>query len=366
MTERYAAIRELAKQHDVDAIALVPGANFTRLMQRSFHSHERPLLLLIPQSGPVSAIVPNLELASFATLNFEGDVYDWRDQDGYQPAFDALLAAHPQRRIGVEGQVMRVFVQQALQTARPDITCVDLQRPIASLRCRKNASEIAALRKAIEISENALHDTLADVRIGQSEKFIESRLIQAMFHHGADELSFGPIVAAGDNSAQPHATARANYAIQSGDALLFDFGARADGLCADITRTFFVGECSDTQRAVYETVLAANRAGHAATRPGARAADVDDAATRVLEESAYQELIRHKTGHGLGRDVHEDPYIMRGNEETLEPGMVFTIEPGLYRSGEFGVRIEDDVLVTDNGVESLTAFDKSLQIIAAR
>lgn len=366
MTDRYSPLRELARQHALDAVALVPGANFTRLMHRDFHSHERPLLLLVPQTGRVAAIVPNLELASFATLDFEGDVFDWRDQDGYQPAFDALLAAHPQQRIGVEGQVMRVFVQQALVKAQPGIDIVDLQKPIASLRLCKNADEIDALRRAIAVSEQALRDTIADVRIGQTEKAIEARLIQALFQYGADDLSFGPIVAAGDNSAQPHAHARSDYAIRDGDALLFDFGARVDGLCADITRTFFIGHCSDTQRAIYDTVLAANLAGHAAVRPGATAGDIDDAATRVLEESEWQAFIRHKTGHGLGRDVHEDPYIMRGNTETLAPGMVFTIEPGLYRQGDFGVRIEDDVVVTGDGVESLTTFDKSLQVLDPR
>ncbi|NND93204.1 MAG: M24 family metallopeptidase, partial [Granulosicoccus sp.] len=150
---------------------------------------------------------------------------------------------------------------------------------------------------------------------------------------------------------------------EAGDALLVDFGARAGGVCADITRTFFVGHCSDAHAAVYETVLAANLAGHAASRPGATAHEVDDAATKVLENSAFAERIRHKTGHGLGRDIHEDPYIMRGNDQTLETGMVFTIEPGLYDLQDIGIRIEDDVLVTGSGSESLTGFDKSLTLV---
>ena len=136
-----------------------------------------------------------------------------------------------------------------------------------------------------------------------------------------------------------------------------------DRVCADITRTFFVGHCDDKHAEVYNTVLAANLAGLATSRPGASAHDIDDATTSVLEKSPFAERIRHKTGHGLGRDIHEDPYIMRGNHELLASGMVFTVEPGLYELSEFGVRIEDDVLITDTGSESLTRFEKDLTLI---
>ena len=134
-------------------------------------------------------------------------------------------------------------------------------------------------------------------------------------------------------------------------------------MCADITRTVFVGHVSEEGREVYETVLAANEAGHRATRPGATAHDVDDAATTVLEGSRFADRIRHKTGHGLGREVHEAPYIMRGNHQVLEPGMVLTNEPGLYELGNFGVRIEDDVVVTAEGSRCLTTFPKELKVV---
>ncbi|MBL8790367.1 MAG: M24 family metallopeptidase, partial [Rhizobiales bacterium] len=159
------------------------------------------------------------------------------------------------------------------------------------------------------------------------------------------------------------ASARADYAIKRGDALLFDFGGRYRHFSADITRTFFVGEVSDHDRAFYDTVLAANSKGHEVSRPGITASDVDDAVCTVLEQSQFASFKRHKTGHGLGLDVHEAPQIMRGNQAKLEPGMVFTIEPGLYRDGETGVRIEDDVVVTENGIESLTSFPRELRII---
>lgn len=361
--DRYVAHRAVARTLGVDAVALVPGPNFVRVMGKDFHSHERPLVIVIPQDGPPAAIVPNLELASFALLGFEGAVFDWRDQTGYADAFAALAAHLPLRSLAVEGQVMRVFVHHALANAYPGLRVVDAETAISGLRLHKTADEVAALQEAIRISEVALHDLLDQVRIGMTEKEIERRLTQALFAAGAEEMSFHPIVAASENSARPHASARADYALKAGDALLLDFGARALGFAADITRTVFVGHATDAAHAVYDTVLRANLAGHAATRPGATAHEIDDVVTGVLEASPYADRIRTKTGHGLGRDVHEAPYIMRGNMQALEPGMVFTNEPGLYDLASFGVRIEDDVLVTQTGGQSLTTFPRELMVI---
>ena len=363
MTDRYAEYRTLARALGVDAVALVPGPNFARLMRHEFHSNERPLLLLIPAEGPPAALVPNLELGSWEPLGFEGETFDWRDQSGYQDAFAALARHLPLRSVAVEGQVMRVFVHHALRAAYGTLDIRDAEAAISGLRIVKTPDDIAALERAIAISESALEEVLDTVAIGQTESEIEARLLGALFAHGADGLAFSPIVAAGDNSARPHAHARPDYRIRPGDALLLDFGARRDGFAADITRTVFVGDPSAEAREVYDTVLRANLAGHAATRPGATAHDVDDAVTGVLEASPFADRIRTKTGHGLGRDVHEAPYIMRGNQFVLPPGCVFTNEPGLYASGAFGVRIEDDVLVTDTGSRSLTTFPKEIRVI---
>lgn len=355
--------RGVARAAGVDAVALVPGPNFVRLTGHDFHSHERPLAIVIPVEGAPAAIVPNLELGSFAALGFQGEVFDWRDQDGYAGAFAALARAMPLRSLAVEGQVMRVFVHHALAAAWPGLRIVDAEARIAGLRLRKTAEEVAAMEDAIRISEAALEEVLQDIRAGQTEMEIERALIQAFFRHGAEALAFHPIVAAGTNSARPHATARADYAVRPGDALLFDFGARSGGFCADITRTVFVGHCTDDAAEVYETVLQANRKGHEVTRPGVTAHAVDDAVTGVLEASPFADRVRTKTGHGLGREVHEAPYIMRGNHQVLEPGMVFTDEPGLYDLNHFGVRIEDDLLVTETGCRSLTTMDRSPRII---
>ncbi|MFT4727396.1 MAG: Xaa-Pro dipeptidase [Granulosicoccus sp.] len=363
MNDRYEPYRAVARKASLDAIALVPGANFSRLFGKEFHQNERPLVVIIPADGMPAAVVPNLELGSFEALAFEGEVYDWRDQVGYQVAFDQILQQMSLTSIGVEGQVMRVFVDQALRKSSPSLAIQDAQKAIAALRLHKNDEELAAIRKAIGISERALANTIDRVVVGMTERAIENILVQNLFAEGAEDFAFSPIVAAGDNSARPHAHSREDYSIVPGDALLIDFGARSGGLCADITRTFFIQHCTDDRAEIYSTVLAANAAGHAATKAGATAHDVDDATTLVLENSKFADRVRTKTGHGLGRDIHEDPYIMRGNDEVLESGMVFTIEPGLYDLSDMGVRIEDDVLVTSTGSESLTTFDKSLTFI---
>ncbi|MFD0981764.1 M24 family metallopeptidase [Tropicimonas aquimaris] len=361
--DRYSDYRRIARSLGADAVALVPGANFERLYNASFHSLERPLVVVIPVEGAPVAIVPNLELRSFEPLAFEGEVFDWRDQDGYSEAFAALARHLPLKTLAVEGQVMRVFVHHALVTAIPGLQVLDAEREISALRRVKTADEIATMECAIATSEKALAEVLEQVRIGQTEAEVQSFLTQALFRHGAEDHAFGPIVAGGDNSARPHAHARVDYALRDGDCLLFDFGARIGGLNADITRTFFVGHAPDEAQEVYETVLSANLRGIEATRPGVSAHDIDDAVTSVLEASRFADRIRHKTGHGLGRAVHEAPQVMRGNHEILEPGMVITVEPGLYAIGDLGIRIEDDVLVTETGCRSLTTFPKDLTVI---
>lgn len=363
MTDRYEEFRDLARSLDVDAIALVPGPNFTRLLHKSFYTNERPLVVVIPRQGPPAAVVPNLELRSFDLVRFEGEVFDWYDQKGYQSAFDALARHMSIGSLAVEGQVMRVFVHHALLAAYPKLRIFDAEKAISALRLRKTAEEIATLEKAIKISEEALAETLARVKVGQTEKEVEAMLTLALFARGAEEHAFAPIVVAGDNSARPHASARKDYRIKPGDALLLDFGARWDGFSADITRTVFVGHASAEAEQVYQVVFNANRVGREIARPGMSAHDVDDAVISVLEASPFADRIRSKTGHGLGRDVHEAPYIMRGNHQKLEAGMVFTDEPGLYLSGGFGVRIEDDILVTETGCRSLTTFARELTIV---
>ncbi len=364
---RLEPLKRVLKNDGLEAVALVPGPNFRRLFGRDFHLMERPLIVIVPASGDPVAIVPHLELASFSELGFPGKVFSWQDETGYANAFAAAAEALPNlkssNRFGLEAQRMRVFEQMALATAFPDARFVDAHAGISSIRLRKTPDEIELLKEAIRISEAALEATLKTVRTGQSETEINGQLIRQLFDHGADGLAFDPIVAAGRNAAEPHAVSRDDYRIKSGDALLIDFGGSWRGFSADITRTFFVSQVLDDHRALYETVLAANQRGRETARAGITASDVDDAVQTVLEDSNFAKYAVHKTGHGLGLDIHEAPQIMRGNQQILEAGMVFTIEPGLYKTNECGVRIEDNVAVTDSGIECLTSFPRDLRII---
>ncbi len=364
LPDRLSAYAALASVLGVDAVALVPGPNFTRAVRHSFGSNERPFLLVVPASGPAAALVPNLELGSWAQVGFDGAVFDWRDQDGHGAAFEALMRHLSISSLAVEGQVMRVFVHHALKAAQPDLSILDAERLISALRMIKTPEDIAAMQAAIDLSERALARTLDSVRLGQTEQQIEQLLVRLLFEEGAEDLAFSPIVAAADGSALPHAKARPDHAVKAGDALLIDFGAKKHGFCSDITRTVFLGHATDEGRAVYDTVLRANLAGLAVTRAGVTAHDIDDAVISVLEASPYADRIRTKTGHGLGRDVHEAPYIMRGNPLVLPAGTVYTNEPGLYDIGNFGVRIEDDVLITEDGYETLTHFPKELTVLS--
>ncbi|MCP8938443.1 Xaa-Pro peptidase family protein [Alsobacter sp. SYSU M60028] len=361
---RLSAFATVMQQESLHAVALVPGANFRRVFGKDFHQNERPLVVLALASGQAKAVVPHLEMASFAKLEFKGEVFPWRDEEGFEAAFQACgSAAGALKTIGVEGQRMRVFEYLALCRAFPGAVVSDAHKKISQLRVLKTPAEIETLRRAVQVSEAALEATLRQVRVGLTETQVESILLNELFANGAEGLSFAPIVAAGSNSAQPHAKARPDYRIQEGDALLIDFGARVQGYCADLTRTVFVAKVSDEDRVFYDTVARANAAGREAARPGLPAGELDDLVLRVLETSPYRAFTRHKTGHGLGLDVHEEPYIMRGNATALRPGMVFTIEPGLYQLGKVGVRIEDDVVITENGCEVLSSFPRDLRIV---
>lgn len=360
-------LKAILSRTGLEALVLVPGANFRRVFTKDFHQMERPLAVIVPREGEAVAVVPHLEMETFRPIGFPGKVFAWRDEAGYMGAFLGAGQALPQlrtgARIGVEGQRMRVFDLFALQKALPGAEFVDIHAEISAIRLHKTATEIALQRKAIEISEAALEATLGEIRVGMTETEIEAVLLRNLFSHGADGLAFSPIVAAGGNAARPHAHARPDYHIKPGDALLIDFGGAHQGYSADITRTFFVKEVSDYDRSFYETVLAANTKGREMSRAGLTASDIDDAVMTVLEHSQFAEFCRHKTGHGLGLDVHEAPQIMRGNMQKLEPGMVFTIEPGLYRDGEAGVRIEDNVVVTETGIDCLTSFPRGLRLV---
>lgn len=363
--QRLQQFNALLRESDLDAAALVPGATLTYLTGSAHHLNERPLLLLLPREGQPVAVMPNLEADLFRSQGFDAELVEWHDAGGYDHAFEVALdkLKLDGKRIGVEGQRMRFFEAEALRRHAPNTHIVSADKLLSRVRLHKDAEALAALRRAIQISEQALEATLAQVRVGMTERDIANILLREMNAAGSEGVAFGPLVLAGEMSARPHGMVRDNYHLQPGDPLLIDFGATYHGYNADITRTFFVQTVSDEHRAIYEAVQQANAHGREITRPGLSADALDTASLQVLKDAGYTDLIVHKTGHGLGMEVHEEPYIMQGNPLLLEPGMVFTVEPGLYREGEIGVRIEDNVVVTADGAESLTSFPRELRLV---
>ena len=258
---------------------------------------------------------------------------------------------------------MRVF--EELPLARPcrHAEIVDAHRRSRACGSARTPARSSSSARPSPSPRTALEKTLAAVRVGVTERELESELIRELFAAGAESLAFPPIVVAGAQSAEGHGHA-GDYRIRAGDTLLFDFGAAIGGYNADVTRTVFVGEPAAEARALYETVHEANRIGRAFARPGVTAGAVDDAVQSFLEASPFVEGDLIKTGHGLGLDVHEAPQIMRGNDmRCWSRAWSSPSSPASISPGRRGVRIEDDVVVTDAGIESLTTFPRELRVV---
>jgi Xaa-Pro dipeptidase len=216
------------------------------------------------------------------------------------------------------------------------------------------------MQEAARIAECALSATLSAIKPGVTEKEIASKLVGRLLQYGSDpELPFFPIVSFGPNSANPHATP-SNRVLKLGDLVLIDWGANTEHYFSDITRTFAMGDVNPELEQIADFVRKANAAGRSAVKAGISTSAVDLAARKVIDDAGYGEYFIHRTGHGLGRETHEEPYISQYDDTILKPGMVFTIEPGIYLPNRGGVRIEDDVVVTEDGCISLTHHPREL------
>ena len=352
---------EQASAHGLDALALMPGPNLFYLTGLSFHLSERPVVALFPVDSPPAIILPALEAAKVEQADLALDPFPYTDEEGHPPAFrNACVALGlPDRAVGVELLQMRLLEARLLEQCAPGCQLVPAEDALAALRLCKDEHELQQMRRAVAVTEAALRSTMDQTRAGMTEREVAGLLTMEMLRAGGEGMAFSPIVVAGPNAASPHAVP-SDRPIGAGETVVIDCGATVGGYAADITRTFAIGALEPELARVYEVVRAANGAGRAAAGPGVPAEEVDRAARAVIEEAGYGEYFIHRTGHGLGLEVHEPPYIVAGNERILEPGMVFTVEPGVYLPGRGGVRIEDDVVVTSDGAESLTAFPREL------
>lgn len=351
------------KQRGLAGIALVPGPNLRYLTGLNLHSSERLTLALFAPGAKPAFVLPAFETdRAEQALSMEADLFGYSDEEGPKPAL-----AQACRRLGlpggrVAGESLHMRLMEMWRLREADVEVAAGDEILTSLRMRKDAQELAAMREAAIRTDRVLHEFLPAMKPGRTEKELAAKLRSALLAASGEDVSFSPILVAGPNGALPHG-GPSERPLQMGDLITIDCGIFYDGYVSDITRTFSLGDVETELHVVYETVLAANRAGREACKPGASAESVDRAARAVIRDAGYGEFFTHRTGHGIGLEVHEPPYIVEGNGTTLEPGMTFTVEPGIYLPGRGGVRIEDDVAITPDGVEALTSFPRDLIVL---
>lgn len=299
--------------------------------------------------------------AAEKTIGAAAKVWEMSRENPMSVLIRRVLEEAGAEKIGFEEEVMTV-AQHKVFSEKLDCTFVPASKLLTSLRGSKDAEEIERMEGAQRIAEGALHQLLKEIRIGMTEKEIAARLQYLMVSAGAEKLSFDTIVASGPNSSMPHAVPTERK-IEKGDFVTIDFGCVYRGYCSDATRTVAVGEVSDEMRAVYNIVLEAQLAGIAAAKAGVSGKEIDGAARQVIEKAGYGKYFGHSFGHSLGIDIHENPNATPGNEEAMPVGAVISAEPGIYLPGKFGVRIEDVLVLEEDGCRNITAFPKELLVI---
>jgi Xaa-Pro aminopeptidase len=357
---RLDGLRAVMADAGVDLAVIGPTANMRYLTGHVSHPDERVCVILV-SAGSASLVVPKLNADEWAA-HTQLPLHTWEDAEGPKGALTAALKDRlPVRRLAADGAMRADFLLSVLGAADPR-EIVLAERLMARLRICKSLPEIAAMERAAAQADRAMRAALDACRIGATEAQAAWAAEAAFRLDGAEEVCFS-MVGAGPNGAHPHHTS-GGRALQQGDAVVIDIGASLDGYKSDITRMAFLGgEPPPEFLKAYQAVSQANEGARAAVKPGVTAHAVDQTARRSLEEAGCGQYFIHRTGHGLGLEVHEPPYIMAGNEQVLEEGMVFSIEPGVYLPGQFGIRIEDIVLVTSDGARTLTGFPHELALV---
>jgi D-alanyl-D-alanine dipeptidase len=344
----------------LDGLLVTPGADLRHLAgyQPVVVTERLTALVLAAGREPVLVVPalerPDAERSPAAALV---RLVDWADGTEPHGEVAALLG---EGRFGISDTAWATHVL-ALQRARPGLELVALSEALPTLRAVKEPEELDALARAAAAADAAFADLLGLRFAGRTEREVAADVREALLAHGHDTVEF-TLVASGPNGANPHYEDDSRT-IEEGDLVVLDFGGRVDGYYSDITRTVAVGDPSAEQREVYDVVRAAQQAGVEAVAPGVACEDVDRAARAVIEAAGYGERFIHRTGHGIGAELHEPPYMVAGERLPLDPGMTFSVEPGIYLPGRFGVRVEDIVAVTVDGVRRLNEATRDLQVV---
>jgi Xaa-Pro aminopeptidase len=351
---------EAAAQAELGAMVVAPSADLVYLTGYDPPPLERLTGLIVrPGRDPV-LVVPRLErpLAEDAGLTELAEIRSWDETEDPYGAVASILGGI--ERAGCSDRLWAAHLlglQQALDGTR----FVSAGPVLARLRAIKDREELDLLKRAARYADEAFSRVIQTRLETRTERDVAALLGDLLRETGHDEVTF-TIVGAGPNGASPHHEPT-DREIHAGDPVVMDFGGRTGGYCSDISRTVVVGEPPRDFSAVFDLVREAQEEAIRAVGPGVPAEEVDRAARRVIERGGYGDLFVHRTGHGIGLEEHEGPYIVEGNREPLQPGMCFSIEPGIYIPGEFGVRIEDIVAVTGAGGQRLNHAPRDLELV---
>jgi Xaa-Pro dipeptidase len=356
--ERIDKLRKLLEQTQYDAVIVASAANLFYFTGVWIEAHERLLALVLRREGEPVLVAPDLHRGELGPVGLN-TVY-WRDGDDAASLLADALASS--EAVSVDEAWPSGHLLELIKH-RPATRWGGGAHLLGKLRQVKDEHELELIRESASVLNRVMTAFVPHIREGRSEAELLEELQRLWKLEGIRELSFDPTVATGANGANPHHTP-GETVVRKGDLIIIDTGGKLNNYCSDMTRTFSIGEPSDEQRTVYELVKEAHLAGIRAVRPGVAFSEIDRVVRGIIEAGGYGEYFVHRTGHGLGIDVHEQPAIQDGNELAIEPGMVFSIEPGVYLPGKFGVRIEDIVIATEEGCESVNgSVSKQLTVL---
>ncbi len=344
--------------HDLDAMLLTGEAN--RFYASGFHSAGTDGVALVTRRK--AYYFTDSRYTEAAARCVQGaELREIGRGRGYAALIGEVIAEHQIRRMGFEDAYMTV---QDWERYRKALSCelVPAAELLRQLRMVKDEEELEAMVAAQRIAERALADILEEIRPGVTEKEIAARLQYLMLHYGASDMSFDPIVVSGPNGSLPHGVP-SEKEIRQGEFVTMDFGCICHGYCSDMTRTVAVGYATEEMQRVYQTVFSAQLAGIAAAKAGLTGREVDGAARAVIEAAGYGDYFGHSFGHGVGVEIHESPNASPMNDSPLPVGAVISAEPGIYLPGKLGVRIEDVILLTEDGCKNITKAPKDLIVL---
>lgn len=354
---RLLRLREAMAERGVDAVLLSLGPDLPYFTGYEAHPTER-LTMAVITDGDAALFVPRLEVPKVSDAPVP--IHAWDETDD-PVALVARLTGDP-AAVAIGEQTWSMFTL-AFQQRMPSARWLPAGELTRELRIRKDEAEVEALATAAAQADAVASRVPEEVRFaGSTEAAVAGRLEEMLVEEGHDRALFS-IVASGPNGASPHHDPSSRV-IQAGDLVVCDFGGSVDGYRSDTTRTFSVGEPSARQVEVHGVVHEAQRAAEAAVHAGVECQEIDRAARAVITDAGFGEWFVHRTGHGIGLDVHEDPYLVEGNDRPLEEGMAFSIEPGIYLPGEFGVRIEDIVVCGESGPRVLNNSPRELRVVS--